>query len=471
MQKRHNSDANTDEEEAGMDRGDDSDSATAAARTTETTEVGLVTKLTKHDVLMGRGAPSAEYEGNSRLRQIVTGRRIDYVNAPKRKDKHRIAVEIIETVYKNEGRFLRRVEDGGKLKESGLQANDAAWELVTDRTELLSKVKQLLRDIGPQAREKRAARRQERKQNRDGWSAMGGKETQDKVLDSSDEGKSHSQAFSSSLAARGERTASTTVSTTAASYASLAQQQAAAFGSGPSTANVGRLSGALQTYPGSPLTVAPPPNQSGLLREMTEPHILPGPFTRSMLSLDLRLLQTLQASSTSAIPHYLLDYRPSSLPPSSSMMDNGFRQRQGQLTREILLLQQSQQQPIPHSLLTSLYGGTGVYAASPAQQDLSRLLRQQGSTNESISMYQLRQQQRQEHHISQLLGRPATTTTTATAAGGNSIDALSEFLAQRSIAQPNREPQRQVYRGSDRGDDPDSANPRHQSDGNFPERK
>ena len=140
-------------------------------------EGGFVTKLNKHDVLMGyvskkalhssqatrkaafadffasfsfskhfdrRGAPSAEYEGNARLRGIVLDRRGDYVDARKRKDKHRIAVEIIETVYANSGRFLRRIEDEKQLKAKGLEPTQAAWEVVKDRTELLSKVRTIL---------------------------------------------------------------------------------------------------------------------------------------------------------------------------------------------------------------------------------------------------------------------------------------------------------------------------------------
>ena len=81
------------------------------------TEGDLVTKLNENDVLMGRGAPSAEYQGNARLRRIVLDRRGDYVEARKRKDKHRIAVEIIETVHANRGRFLRRIEDEEQLQD------------------------------------------------------------------------------------------------------------------------------------------------------------------------------------------------------------------------------------------------------------------------------------------------------------------------------------------------------------------
>lgn len=159
---------------------------------------GLVTLLGKDDCLMGRGAPSAEYQGNARLRQIVLDRREEYVGARKRKDKHRIAVEIIATVHSRKGRFLRRVEDAEVLEKAGLPSSTAAWQVVTDRNELLSKVKQLLRDIGPEAKVKRAARRQERKRLRDVWpkphhSAESKGESEGMTgLDSSEEGKAGS---------------------------------------------------------------------------------------------------------------------------------------------------------------------------------------------------------------------------------------------------------------------------------------
>jgi hypothetical protein len=128
-----------------------------------------VLKLGYDDVLMGRGAPCADHEGNTRLRRIVQERRSSYTSAAKRKDKHRIAEEIVEKVHARQGRFLRKVEDASELEKLGLSANQSAWQVVKDRPELLGKVKQLLRDIAPEAKEKRAARRQERRRMRDVW--------------------------------------------------------------------------------------------------------------------------------------------------------------------------------------------------------------------------------------------------------------------------------------------------------------
>eukprot|EP00977_Amphora_coffeiformis_P029651 scaffold42134_cov252-Amphora_coffeaeformis.AAC.3 len=451
MQKnqKRDSDVDTDEEGAMINREEDSSSPDAGLGTMSG---GLVTKLTKNDVLMGRGAPSAEYEGNTRLRRIVLGRREDYVNAPKRKDKHRIAVEIIETVYKNKGRFLRRVEEEGKLIDNGLQANDAAWELVTDRTELLSKVKQLLRDIGPEAREKRAARRQERKRDRDTWSQMEGKGTASKTLDSSEEGVSKAQASPSSRPGGGE--AATPTSTFP--YGSLAQQQAAAFGS------TGSLASALQSYPGHPLVMVPPPNQSGLLRDMTSPHILSGPLARSMLPSDLTLLQIMQTNNPSTAPLHLLGY------PSSSPSMLATTLRQEQLAREILL-QQQRQQPHPppeQGLPASFYGRTGLYAAVMARQELVHLLRQQQQQGGSHDAYQARQQQQQERHLSQLLGRPgaaaATTTTTTASISNSSNGALATLLARRAAEQQEQRQQQQLHRSPGQSNEPDSTGSEHQ---------
>lgn len=130
----------------------------------------LVTKLNRHDVLMGRGANIAEYEGNSRLRRLVSERRSDYMAAPKRMGKHRVAEEVVDTILQRGGRFLRRMEDETALESKRHAAADTeVYTPVTDKAKLLPKIKQLLRDIGPESRLKRAERRRERKRLRDVW--------------------------------------------------------------------------------------------------------------------------------------------------------------------------------------------------------------------------------------------------------------------------------------------------------------
>lgn len=122
------------------------------------------------DVLMGRGAPVSEHTGNARLRQLVMDRHADYV-APrqKRNDKHRVALNIIQVIREKGGRFLRRAEKAEQEQQREIAASIAttlqstpAWEVVTDEREIVRKVKQLLRDMGPEAREKRAERHRQR---------------------------------------------------------------------------------------------------------------------------------------------------------------------------------------------------------------------------------------------------------------------------------------------------------------------
>ena len=97
-----------------------------------------------------RGAPVSEHEGNTRLRDIVIERHADYV-APfkKRQERHLVALEIIETVRGDGGRFLRR---------RGEDSSSEGWIEVNDEREIIRKVKQLLRDMAPRARERRAER-------------------------------------------------------------------------------------------------------------------------------------------------------------------------------------------------------------------------------------------------------------------------------------------------------------------------
>ena len=116
-----------------------------------------------YDVLMGRGAPSTDFSGNMKFRELVKQHRDEYVNAKRRKDKQVIAGKIIETVKNNGGRFLERVESFRKTTKSGETKKVTIWQAVNDRKTLLVKVKQLMRDVGPEAQEKRSLRREMRR--------------------------------------------------------------------------------------------------------------------------------------------------------------------------------------------------------------------------------------------------------------------------------------------------------------------
>lgn len=113
--------------------------------------VAFITELNENDVLMGRGSPSTEYSGNLRFRQLVRERRAEYLKAVRRRDKHQIAESIIETVHKRGGRFLQRIttlEDAEKLR---VPPKTQAWRVIPTSSALFIKVKQLMRDVAPEA--------------------------------------------------------------------------------------------------------------------------------------------------------------------------------------------------------------------------------------------------------------------------------------------------------------------------------
>ena len=94
----------------------------------------VIEKLGPHDVLLGRGAPISEHDGNVRIRKLCIQRQTDYANAIRRRDKHRVAMEIVKTVQMNGGRFLRRIGSSANAK--------AQWEQVDDLVQILGKVRQ-----------------------------------------------------------------------------------------------------------------------------------------------------------------------------------------------------------------------------------------------------------------------------------------------------------------------------------------
>ena len=57
---------------------------------------------------MGRGSLFADYEGNVRLRNVVSDHRDAYSDSSKHKDKQAIVRSIIEAVESLGGRFLRK---------------------------------------------------------------------------------------------------------------------------------------------------------------------------------------------------------------------------------------------------------------------------------------------------------------------------------------------------------------------------
>jgi hypothetical protein len=113
----------------------------------------LITRIGPHDVLMGRGAPSAYYQGNVRFRELVRSRKREYQSCKYHRHKQAIALDIYQAVASHGGRFLLKAEtvlDRATLPNAdtnGVQA-PALWVQASHHV-ALEKIKQALRDNEP----------------------------------------------------------------------------------------------------------------------------------------------------------------------------------------------------------------------------------------------------------------------------------------------------------------------------------
>lgn len=104
----------------------------------------VITILHPSDVLMGRGSPTINYEGNVAFRAIVKDRKAEYTASGQHKTKDRVSREIFHLIIDKGGRFLRRV-DPAELKQMSMASDAKAWVQVREEV-ALEKVKQALRD-------------------------------------------------------------------------------------------------------------------------------------------------------------------------------------------------------------------------------------------------------------------------------------------------------------------------------------
>lgn len=82
------------------------------------------------DVLLGRGRPFREYHGNIRFNQIISSYSTRYAETTERLDKTKVAMDLLNSIKADGGRFLQRVPTG--------------WELVPDKV-AREKISQALR--------------------------------------------------------------------------------------------------------------------------------------------------------------------------------------------------------------------------------------------------------------------------------------------------------------------------------------
>jgi hypothetical protein len=69
-----------------------------------------VTSLGPNDILLGRGRPSVDYEGNIRFRALVNSRLHEYDDSGRKGSKDDVAKRVVEEIERLGGRFLRRAE-------------------------------------------------------------------------------------------------------------------------------------------------------------------------------------------------------------------------------------------------------------------------------------------------------------------------------------------------------------------------
>lgn len=105
----------------------------------------LVERPTMNDVLLGRGTPVIQFEGNVRFRNIVKSHRAEYSSIRQHAGKEKIARAIILQIGYNGGRFLIKTQSTpatGVTDEDML--NPGVWK-IADVDTVLEKVKQALR--------------------------------------------------------------------------------------------------------------------------------------------------------------------------------------------------------------------------------------------------------------------------------------------------------------------------------------
>ena len=100
-------------------------------------------ELNEHDVLCGRGSGPNDRVGNIEFRNLVLSRKSEYLAAPSRDAKGRIASSIVDAIRARGGRFLRKLS-AAQAKNAGFKRDIAVYEMADEGT-VLEKAKQTLR--------------------------------------------------------------------------------------------------------------------------------------------------------------------------------------------------------------------------------------------------------------------------------------------------------------------------------------
>ena len=117
-----------------------------------TDKVPTLRELTNDDVLLGRGFPAIENEGNVRFRELVRSRSAEYHAAYRRHTKDSIARDVVNTIHRRNGRFLTQLDNASNIKGLLIPAGARIWT-EADEAAVLIKAKQALRDHSDDSKE------------------------------------------------------------------------------------------------------------------------------------------------------------------------------------------------------------------------------------------------------------------------------------------------------------------------------
>ena len=128
-----------------MKQGQDQDEdETVSSEQNKADEEVIVSEVTVHDVLLGRGTGPNEHQGNKDLRSIVAKFQEEYDTSLSRKGRHHVAMKTLQEIKNKEGRFLERASS---LESSSGEDEDngSVHYLQVNEKKAINKIKQAFR--------------------------------------------------------------------------------------------------------------------------------------------------------------------------------------------------------------------------------------------------------------------------------------------------------------------------------------
>lgn len=99
---------------------------------------GLVSYPTKNDVLVGRGRPYQEFQGNLRYSLLIDMNLSKYLKATNRFEKTCVFMDIVKLIQENNGRFLQRNSQGWEIVKDNVAREKVSHIFRTKTARLLS---------------------------------------------------------------------------------------------------------------------------------------------------------------------------------------------------------------------------------------------------------------------------------------------------------------------------------------------